>query len=366
MRRYPVVLACLLLGLMVAPDFSRGFFPALDWNSIEFKPSVQFGYQRLGFNFNLPTSRAGFSPIQIVFVVDGDGEVDSIDLKFQDANTWVGALELGADVGPNLYLFLRGEANAPRGVDVITEENDVGFFSVVFPYQWRGSGMEWWAVELGGDYAFPNGFSFLAGFRVDHMSLKLRDPVDRAGNPVNFAVQQLAPIFDNGITFSLSENAFGDLQTKLWIPYVGLSVDGVNYRMKLLWSPFVWAKVSIPLRLLQAYGIQSLGLTYEADRALDFRYHVYSPACFLEANFQYDVELNNMFGLQLWCRYSWLNARGRGSMGGRDDVLASLQTNDGLFVGSLLGSGANSDSSSAWGTFGRYTLTLGITGLLSF
>ncbi len=108
----------------------------------------------------------------------------------------------------------------------------------------------------------------------------------------------------------------------------------------------MWAKVSTPLRPLQAYGLQTVGLSFEADRALDFRYHVYSPACFLEANFQYDVELNNISGLQLWCRYSWLNSRGTGSMDGLDDILASLQVQNG-FLPLLVGSGANSDSSSA-------------------
>ena len=362
MRRYPVVLACLLLVLSLAPDFCRGFFPSLSCDPVEFKSSLQVGYQRLGFNFNVPTGPPSFSGGAVLIPIG----VNCLDLKFEDANTWVGALELGADVGPNLYVFLRGEANAPRGVDVITGENDVGLYSIRNPYQWRGSGLEWWVVELGCSYAFPGDISFLAGFRVDHLSLKLRDPVDRTGNPVNFAIQQAGPGFnESALSVSQSENAFGDLQTKLWIPYLGVSIDGVNYRMKVIWSPFAWAKVSVPLRLLTALELREGDFfSYSQNDAFDLRYRVYNPACLLEGTFEYDVDVNNTFGLQLWCRYSWLNTCGKGSMNGRHSRDASVQGEDLFFL--PLGDTSEGDSASAVGKFSRYTLTLGITGLLSF
>ena len=358
MRRYPLLLACLLLVLSLAPDFSRGFFSSLSCDPVELKSSLQVGYQRLGFNLNLPTRPPSFGAAQ------GIPLFGSIDLNFEDANTWVGALELGADVGPNLYVFLRGEANAPRGVDVITGESDVGMYSARNPYQWRGSGLEWWVVELGGSYAFPGDISFLAGFRVDHLSLKLRDPVDRAGNPVNFAIQQAFPgINDNGLTISQSENAFGDLQTKLWIPYLGVSIDGVNYRMKIIWSPFAWAKVSVPLRLLKSFGIQETFFSFSRDEAFDLRYRVLNPACLLEGTFEYDVDVNDALGLQLWCRYSWLNTRGSGDMDGRHERTESYQVQNGFLP---FGDASEGDSDSAVGKFSRYTLTLGITGQLTF
>lgn len=301
MRKHLVVLAVLSLGL--APGFVRaqGFAPGIDFGAIELRAGVQVGYQTMGLNFDLPTPA--------VF----GGNSGAGDLKLEDARMWLGAVELGAQVGFNLYFFVKGAANAGRNVEVITGLSGVSAFSQFAPLRWTGSRLEWWAVEGGAVYEFGNGVSVLAGLRRDHLSLKMEDPVDQFGRSVNFQYR-FTRLGARGIG---GERAAGDLQTKLWLPYIGIRIDGENYRFSTIWSPFASAAVRVPQRLvLYEAGVYTVpGLpAFSEGTFYDFGYRVSKPATLLEGTFDCDVNLSGMFGLNLWLRGSWLEVRGRGSL----------------------------------------------------
>ena len=333
-------LVCCVLALAIGINPSGAFFSWSDLSELDFKSSIRVGYQQTGFNMGLSTGKAAHM---------GTGSTE-LDLKFQGANTCVGAVELGADVQSNLYLFLRGEATASRGVDVLTEKNALVEWAIMgAPYQWQGSAMEWWAVDSGASYSFSQGISALAGFRVDHFSLKLRNPVDRDGKPINYVDTGPGEV---GVATE-SETVLGDLQTKLWLPYLGLGIDSVNYRMSVIWSPIAWARVTLPLTDIYRYDERD----YLLADLTNFRYRIFNPACLLEGTFEYDVAAFNTFGLQFWCRYSWLNTRGSGNV---DAAGKWVEAGEG---GS---SRDETDNLSALATFRRHTLTLGLTALLAF
>jgi len=345
-RKHLVVLAVLSLGL--APGFvcAQGFSSGIDLGAIEVRPSVRVGYQKMGFNFNLPTGAAI------------GGNLGAIDLKLEDARMWVGAIELGAQVGANLHFFVKGEANAGRNVEVITGQSGVSSFSQFAPYRWTGSKLEWWAVEGGAVYELGNGVSVLAGLRRDHLSLRMEDPVDPFGRSVNF--QYRLPGL--GVRGMGGEQAAGDLQTKLWLPYIGIRIDGENYRLSTIWSPFASAAVRVPQRLaLYQAGIMIVpGLPpFTVSTFYDFGYRVSEPATLLEGTFDYDVDFPGRFGLNLWLRGSWLEVKGRGSL---DAEWAYSRT----FRGVVTNASSGGDSPTATATLRRYMWSGGFTASMSF
>ncbi len=309
---------------------------------------AQAGFQHMSLNVSLPTRP-----------VLGNGAVDSIDLRLQDANMWVGSIDAGARIAANLYLFVKAEANAPRTVDVITSATDISAVSTFAPYRWSGSGLQWWALDGGAAYRFAREWSVLAGIRRDRLSVKMVDPVDQSGNPVNLTYQ-ITPGFPGAPFGYGGERAAGDVQANFWLPYVGIRVDHATFRFSAIWSPFASAWITLPQRFI------SFTVTHQTTNPIvyttqgtsyDFDYRVTSPAAFLEGNFEYNVNPAGMFRAKVWLKGSWLAARGRGSVHACEDTFNNQPTP----VHATL-----TDSAGETGNISRAILAYGISAAMSF
>ncbi len=164
--------------------------------------------------------------------------------------------------------------------------------------EWRGSGLEWWAIGGGGAVNLRRNVAVVGGMKIEHLSLKLEDPVDPLGN-----FQRLRTTY--------GDRCSGDFLTKLWIPYLGIQFDGLNYRGKLLFSPVAWADVKIPFRFLYLFFAHGSSFIGVEDAQYDFK----PNGLWLEGDLQYDMRVHGNLGCNLWLKGSWLQIRGRGREG---------------------------------------------------
>lgn len=268
-------------------------------SGVEIGSEFQAGFEKLALNFNLPAA-ASVAPLP--------NRPATLDVKFLDAELWVGSLALAIDCPSGLSAVIKGQANAKRNIRVF--EREEWAFAGDGGVTWTGSQLEWWALEGQIKYRPSADFAVLVGLRRDHLSVNLLDPIDSNGNPLNFDDSGTIPPFS---TFTRHQRYYSDLLSKLWIPYVGLEIVGPNYRASLIGSPLVSAEMTIPAAFLFDLTIVVFGNPIELLLADSLRYHVNKPAIFLEGNLQYDCTVFSSLNVGLWCKGSWLSLRGGGS-----------------------------------------------------
>jgi hypothetical protein len=297
--------------------------------------NAKIGYMKMGTNFNLPT-RPPF-PIMAAEA--------SIDLQLRGNWYWMGSVGLSSQITPDLSLSVYAEGNLQRNVTAFSAENDLPLFDGFFQLTWEASKVQWWDVDARAAYKLCPQYSILAGFRADHLSFNLRDPVDQFGDPVNlnFSIDG----------FALEQRVAGDFLGKVWIPYIGLRFNGQCWHFDLLWSPVAWASVKIPNRLVQSISIED-EVDINLSNALGLQYALKKPGCFLEGEFEYDWNLRGPLSFQLWAKGSWLRIRGRGTM--------DAQSNAAVNGVSL----SESFADDARGTYTRYSIGGGIGTTLTF
>jgi hypothetical protein len=324
------------------------------------------GYMSMGLNFNLPTLPPGFLVL--------GAEPGSVDLQVRGTGYWMGAVGLMSQITPNFSLSLSAEGNLKKTATALTPDNDLAYTTTFFPLTWEASKFQWWAIDARAAYKISSQCSILGGFKVDQVSFTLRNPVDALGNPVNFnesLVLDSPPIFVSG---AFGESVAGDFQGKLWVPYVGLQVDGGHYRGSIIWSPVAWAKVTIPNRFSQLFSVNAQFNDGEVDqessvsfnRALNLRYLLKKPGTFLEGQFEYDWHCGGAMFFQLWAKASWLKIRGGGTMEAQGNL--SLQQSATFNGTTISDSFAESfyDSDNALATYTRYSISGGIGAVLNF
>jgi hypothetical protein len=321
------------------------------------------GYMSMGLNFNLPTLPPGF-------LVPG-AEPGSIDLQVQGTGYWMGSVGLMSQITSNLSLSLSAEGNLKKTATALTPDNDLAYTTTFFPLTWEASKFQWWAIDARAGYKISSQWSILGGFKVDQVSFTLRNPVDALGNPVNF---NLSVVPDASSSFSTEETVAGDFQGKLWVPYVGLQVDGGHYRGSIIWSPVAWAKVTIPNRFSQLSSVNfripvveedDLVFSASLNRALDLRYLLKKPGTFLEGQFEYDWHCGGAMFFQLWAKASWLKIRGSGTMEAQGNLSFQQSLTNGTTISeSFLESFYDSDNALA--TYTRYSISGGIGAVLTF
>ena len=55
--------------------------------------------------------------------------------------------------------------------------------------------------------------------------------------------------FNHFYTYLVTQSS-ADLQTTLWMPYIGAMLHGPSFRAKLIVTPYTWAQTKIPFRYL--------------------------------------------------------------------------------------------------------------------
>jgi len=185
-------------------------------------------------------------------------------------------------------------------------------------------------------YQWSSTIGILAGLRRDHLSFELSQ-----NNSLN--------ILGGGIT--AEQDYLGDFLEKLWVPYLGLQMNGPNYRARLIWSPFVSVSLNAPLGAL---GFQLAGGLPFIQNVQDFRFTVFNPGALFEANFEYSQQFGRWLSLGLWGNAGWFKLSDNGQLAAQVNTL-------------LLGSFFRlSDSASATATLTRNTLAGGIFAEVKF
>jgi len=264
---------------------------SIDWGWARITPEVQIGYQKLGLSFNMP------APIG-----------STLDLELRNANIWTGSLAAVVDCPSAWSAALRAQANAQKNVTVFESQEHVlqGQEAVT----WTGTQLEWWAIDGQLLYRLRNNCSVMLGLRRDHLSLNLGDPRRLNGAPLNFDDSGAILPFS---TFVRHQRYYSDLLTDLWIPYVGIQMVGPGYKAYLIGSPFASAEMKIPVSLLFDLTIFTFGFSTALVSAENLQYHVLKPAAFLEASFDYDVNILPALAVGIWGNASWMSLRGLGN-----------------------------------------------------
>jgi len=203
---------------------------------------------------------------QVGFIFPGP---PSLDLKFQDAGTWVGTIGIDTRLLSNWFLTMKVDGNASKNIRVVTGENMPYWWGNAAPYDWSGSGLQWWDVDGMVGYTFCKDWSAVVGVRYDKLTVSLADPVGLNGNPVTLPGH--------------IDNYRQDVLVKTWIPYIGLQLDEPNYRAYLLYSPFASPQVTAP---------QSGNTTYTPNPYIAhdlYNYKFANTGSFLEAFIQYNI-----------------------------------------------------------------------------
>jgi len=236
-------------------------------------PFVRAGWQKMGVSFS---SDSGYQDVDML-------ELNSVNLKFADANLWIGEAGCTVRFGDGFSFFANASANASRKILVETpiepeDQND--------PVEWDGSKLEWWQAECGLTYPFvSDDYWLIGGFRIDHLSVTLDNPRDAAPNEYGDWVY------------------LGDFRAKIWIPYFGVQVTGYNCTGTLIGSPFAWTDFKLPFA------------TTVIDDAPDFeesRYTLKTSGYFVECSAEYNVDLGSRASLGVWGKGSLISMRGEG------------------------------------------------------
>ncbi len=321
-----------LIVVLCLPAISAGqWLPSFqplgvaDLGNVQVSTSARFGYQHMGVNLNLPVPFSDLLGLELF-------STSTLDLKLLDAGVWTGGIFVDARRN-GLSAFLSAEGNARKNARVRTASDP--FWAGFLPVEWRGTNLEWWAIGGGGAVNLQRNFAVVGGMKIEHLSLRLADPVDPTG-----IIRDFQAIF--GDRYS------SDFRTKLWIPYFGIQFDGLNYRGQLLFSPVAWADVTIPFRYLY---VDTPFIGFE-----EARYRFKPSGLWLAADLQYEMRLMSNLGGNLWFKGSWLQIKGRGREGYQLDAV-----NAGVPLNGLL-----TDAGSANGKYTTYILAVGVCGTWTF
>jgi hypothetical protein len=178
----------------------------------------------------------------------------------------------------------------------------------------------------------------LAGFKFNRLSEKL-------GRPSGPSYQDLVlPVF--------REDYFGDLDIRVWSPYVGLRLDNRFWRFDLIWSPWLTSYQSkMPLRVVLSDSGGGFSLA-NAEAGYDLSG---GGGNLVEAYGETKYDFYNGLGATLWVKGSWLQCRGNGN----EDFVSNFSGGAPFYV-------STSGSSDASSTFTRYLWAVGFSGQLIF
>ncbi len=285
-----------------------------DFGNLNLRTAAAVGYQSMGLNFNLPALLPEFGPA-------------TIDLSVKRANMWVGWVGFNIDCfrkmtdfdcefAPFISVFLKATANAQKSVQVVTTEDPLpgitdsangGFLIENPPVSWPVSGLQWWLIDGGALYQCSRTMGIMAGLRRDYLSFKFN--------------QDFAAAFPLGAAAAIDYT--GDFSEKLWEPYLGIQLNGTNYRASLIWSPWVSVSLKVPLSA-SSFVANPVPPAVFVQVLEGFQFSVFNPGALLEGNFEYSQELRRGIYFGIWGNASWLRIRDNGKLAEQINVLVNV------------------------------------------
>lgn len=265
---FALCLSFCLPSTLMGQTFQTGPHPALISLSenVKVNPYAQVGFQWIGSNMNLPIDAEVFPDVPI--------EIGQMDVSLGDANFWTGILGFNLIAYEKYSLFAAAGGLLRRsflstGAIPINIGNVGGSPNI----QFTNRNLESWYVQTG--IGFRN---VLLGLYWSHFGFEYGEP--RIGS-VPLANQSLG----------------GDILSKTFAPFVGISIPASGGVLTLQYSPLAYSNTSFDLRSSQA-------------TSNDLRYTWKKPGNLFIAVFQYNQSINATTSFGLWCNYSWFNMRG--------------------------------------------------------
>jgi hypothetical protein len=343
MRCAAILLCVVVCAFCPMPALSQGVMPpgissfgtcnSCGW---AVTPTAKIGVQRFSTNLGIP----------VPTITDDSGgflvglyNFQTIDMTLKSPYLCVGALALEVSGAGGLGFFAEATGALPREMDVkMAFTGDIAN-SATFqsPWDWKGRHLEWWTLEGGASYtAAGTPISVLAGLRVDHTDVRLTDPRNVNGSLAGHVDQFGDPIYD-------WEERYGDVQTKIWIPYFGIQGGNSMLKWNLIGSPFVTARTKLPLRWFGTsimWG-QDISDSYYVVKTRNGR--------FLEANAAFTTSMGYGARMNLWAKASVVRVDGPASLDS-----TSMSETSGLF-------GQSGKTGTRDATFGRYLASGGLS-----
>ena len=151
---------------------SLGFFeslPEFDLGKISLSARAIVGWKHIGLNYSLNAAHRNFGVLQ----------ESPVEIAIRNTYVWSGQVDMGLRISRKLRLFGIAEGNAGSSIPVSTPIEPANA-NPAEPAVWRGSRLEWWALDGGISYDFGRDFRIVAGLKHDHLQMELRDPVNLA------------------------------------------------------------------------------------------------------------------------------------------------------------------------------------------
>lgn len=338
-----VCLIALLCPSFVLGQFGMGCCPAglaetscVAVGNVKFVPWLGFGYQSLGLNVNYPFAGTQYAIFQ------------SLDVRLKNNALWVGSLGLDVAVrerlrfygaaGTNLFVANAGSI----GTDSLNPYFQIGRSG----FDWSGTQVRWWELNLGGMYCLSDDVAILIGYKCDNLTQKLEVGGEARSGYYDY--------FEDLIYWYDSQGYSSDFRAITRSPYIGIKICQSHLDFSLVWSPWLTSyDVKIPIRLIYNYNDALSNYEQEANEG---RWQLSGGGGnLLEAFAQTKWNFREHLGVNLWLKGSWLQCRGNGSLD---------QSGQELDNGILFDRSASGSSGDA--LFTRYLWALGISGKLMF
>lgn len=269
---------------------SLGEFGSLEFGNITVIPSVKIGYRSTSLRLSFPV----FGFPSTAFPPNWWNDRPS-ELTIKRASLLVGSVAVKVDAMSRIYLFGEATGNVSRNLTVSMPVSPWLPWPIGIgpdnPVHWNGTQLQWWLLDFGGGYCFRDNLSFLLGFRIDHFSVGLEDPVDTRGSIIMFPGNTLV----------------GDIRTKMWIPYVGVALRGEAYEARIIYSPISWAEVKVPLQFTSG-GVM---LTFDQEMS----HRLSDSGWYAGFDGVFRALAVDGFGLNVWASGSYSIIKGTGYYG---------------------------------------------------
>jgi hypothetical protein len=305
------------------PGFRMG---ALDLGGIQVVPAVKAGYKHISLNFNFPH---GTIPWAYWF------HRGALDFSVKNADLWIGAAAVTLEITPKFSLFVQAEANLRRDVNLELSEAPYDFFFTgggTAPLHGEsGNRLQWRELDTGAIWGLSKGAALVGGIKFDRLSLGITGPAREI------------------VFFPGPEAHGGDLSVKLLIPYVGVQIRSSMFQASLVYSPLMWADMTLSLTESDDKGIPS---------AEEARFSFNRIGEFLEGAAEYNLTSSPGFHCGLWVRLTYVKAKG--------DASQQWSGFDSSTGGAFFGGFPESITDNAIGTLTRYSWAVGLSANLPF
>jgi hypothetical protein len=269
----------LILGWCYDSDAQEGFsnLGVPTWSSLsenlKVNTFIQVGFQWIGSNMTLPPLLESI-PLPPPFSLTlGDA-----DWQLKDANFWSGTVGFTVVASDMYSLFgsMGGLLDRPFVAS--------GLFPVTFTgisaenkLQFSSTNVESWFIQ-GGFGVGP----LIAGLYWDHFGFSMSDPRNQAGPLPNQTIR-------------------GDVITKSFCPFVGVSIPSGGATATVIYSPLAYSKATMAMRNSNS-GFSETEYSWN------------KPGQFVSAMFQYNTPLTSSLSFGLWANYLWMKIKGDGDV----------------------------------------------------